>query len=167
MECLDDSTDIWEALERMSVYFDVERIAKYTKLYRSIVESTGDYQFAPNHNQFAAAVASLYIKDQRVLLSVPPGKGKSRILAVILIIKFTLSPLMKFTIVFASEFGKSVDCKKYQQVADFYQINLNMVVFQPGVPIENQVREYDFVLMDEADEILLDNTDDSRGLKNK
>jgi len=42
-----------------------------------------------------------------------------------------------------------------------------MVVFKPGVPICNQVREDDFLLMDEADEIILDYATDSRDLKNK
>ena len=113
--------------------------------------------YSVNNNQFAAAVAVLCDpKSRRQFLSVPSGMGKSRILAAVLVLKHEYDRTNKFTIVFTTDLLKSVDERVYTHLKNLLGLDLDLVVYDSRLLLESQVRKDDFVVIDEADQILLD-----------
>ena len=51
---------------------------------------------------------------------------------------------------------KGVDEKVYSHLRDLLDLNLDLIVYNSKLLLESQVREGDFVVIDEADQILLD-----------
>ena len=78
----------------------------------------GNINFVPNNSQFGCAVAALCDKRKpRSIISIPTGKGKSRVIAAVIALAVTYDDEKAFTIVYSSELLKSVDCKKYELLA--------------------------------------------------
>ena len=71
-----------------------------------------------NSNQFGVAAAVLLkAKTPRMLLSVPSGKGKSRIIAAIITLQAEFSDKQHFTIVYSSRLLMSANEKRYKDLA--------------------------------------------------
>ena len=82
--------------------------------------------------------------------------GKSRIIAAVLVLKHEYDRTNKFTIVFTTDLLKSVDERVYTQLKGLLGLDLDLVVYNSRLLLESQVRKDDFVVIDEADQILLD-----------
>lgn len=117
--------------------------------------------YAINNNQFAAAVAALCSpKSKRQFLTVPSGMGKSRIIAAVLALKNMMEGTQHFTIVFTTSLLRSVDQKVYSILQRLLDIQLDLVVFDSRVLLQSQIRRGDYVIIDEADQVLLDYQED-------
>lgn len=79
-------------------------------------------------------------KHKRIFLSIPPGKGKSRVIAAIIALKKEYSGTKSFTIVFTTELLKSVDAKVYEGIAALLTINIEMVVFDKRMTLAGQIK---------------------------
>ena len=61
-----------------------------------------------------------------------------------------------FTIVYSNEILKSANEKKYKNLATILNKSIEQVVFEAGVTLQSKVYWNSYVLIDEADFILLD-----------
>ena len=91
-----------------------------------------------------------------MLVSVPSGKGKSRIIAAIIALQADFKAVNNFTIVYSNEILKSANEKKYKNLATILNKSIEQVVFEAGVTLQSKVDRGSYVLIDEADFILLD-----------
>ena len=91
-----------------------------------------------------------------MLVSVPSGKGKSRIIAAIIALQADFKAVDHFTIVYSNEILKSANEKKYKNLATILNKSIEQVVFEAGVTLQSKVYRNSYVLVDEADFILLD-----------
>lgn len=91
-----------------------------------------------------------------MLLSVPSGKGKSRIIAAIIALQAEFNDRQHFTIVYSSRLLMSANEKRYKQLAITLGKPIEQIVFDPSVPLQEQLDGDSYVLIDEADHILLD-----------
>ena len=98
-------------------------------------------------------------KHKRNFLSIPPGKGKSRVIAAVIVLMNEYSATRDFTIVFTTELLKSVDQRVYEILSNLLDINIEQVVFDKRAILEGQLRRDSFILIDEADQILLDHAE--------
>ena len=90
------------------------------------------------------------------MLSIPTGKGKSRVIAAVIALAARYDAVSSFTIVYSSELLKSVDTAKYEHLGELLKINVQQVVFDLQLGLKDRVAEDNFLLIDEADFILLD-----------
>ena len=68
----------------------------------------------PNATQYGCAVACILVNKNKVLVSVPSGQGKSRIIGALIAIRSLKNyKIRHITIVFTSELLKGVDEQKY------------------------------------------------------
>ena len=80
------------------------------KKQKRVREILAQNNFSVNNNQFACAVAALCdSRHRRNFLSIPPGKGKSRVIVAVIVLRNEYSGTKDFTIVFTTELLKSVD----------------------------------------------------------
>ena len=89
-------------------------------------------------------------------MKVPSGMGKSRIIIAAIALKHLYSNTKFFTVVFTSNLLKSADEDVFELAAAALGIDLKLVVYDPNSKLSGQVRENDYVVIDEADQILLD-----------
>lgn len=82
--------------------------------------------------------------------------GKSRVIAAAIVLKHLYDKTRSFTIVFTTDLLKSVDEKVYTQLRTLLAIEVALVVYSPKVLLAGQIGK-GFVIIDEADQILLDN----------
>ena len=102
---------------------------QYVKLQERVNYDLGNINFVPNNNQFGCAVAALCDKRKpRTIISVPTGKGKSRVIAAVVALA-NYDGEKAFTIVYSSELLKSVDCKKYELLEQLLKVEITQVVF--------------------------------------
>ena len=67
----------------------------------------GNIDFVPNNSQFGCAVAALCDKRKpRTMISVPTGKGKSRVIAAVVALAASYDEEKDFTIVYSSDLLK-------------------------------------------------------------
>ena len=57
---------------------------------------------------------------------------------------------------FTTELLKSVDKETYEKIARLRGVTVNLVVFDRSMSLDKQIDANDFVLIDEADQIILD-----------
>ena len=82
---LEDSESIEKRLKEMGIDLPSNKIKAYTEKQESVRKILAQNKFSINNNQFACAVAALCdSRYKRTLLSIPPGKGKSRVIAAII-----------------------------------------------------------------------------------
>ena len=94
----------------------------------------------PNNNQFGCAIAGLCDKRRRRnIISVPSGKGKSRIIAAAVVLAARYDGVSNFSIVYSSELLKSVDCHKYELLEALLKVNISQVVFDQAQGLRHQV----------------------------
>ena len=92
-----------------------------------------------NNNQMACVIGAVRCKGKgRVFLTIPPGKGKSRVIAGIIAYKSKFENCKKFTIMFSSELLKGVDEKVYQHIQNVFSVSINLVVYNPKVTFGGQ-----------------------------
>ena len=107
--------------------------------------------------KFGCAIAALCDKRRpRSIISVPSGKGKSRIIAAAVALAARYDGVRNFAIVYSSELLKSVDTRSYQMLGSLLMINIKQVVFDQSVGLRNQIDQDRFLLIDEADFVLID-----------
>ena len=125
-----------------------------------ISRALNDVGLKPNHAQYGIGVGAVCnAKRPRCIISVPSGKGKSRIIAAIIAIRAQSQKLFSqkhFTIVYSSQLLKEVDREKYELLAIIYKTEIRQVVFEGGA-LDTVVDKDSCVLIDEADTVLLDN----------
>ena len=93
-----------------------------------------------NNNQMACVIGAVKCKGKgRVFLTIPPGKGKSRVIAGIIAYKSKFDFCKKFTIMFSSELLKSVDEKVYEHIKNVFCVSINLVVYNPKVAFAGQI----------------------------
>lgn len=112
-----------------------------------------------NNNQYGCAVAAICEPNRkRTILGIPSGKGKSRVIAAIIALKTDFTSTKNFTIVYSSEILKNVDWDKIQLLSILLgkNVTIRQVTFDSRTPLFEQVHSDSFVLLDEADTILLD-----------
>ena len=95
-------------------------------------------------------------KKPRNIISVPSGKGKSRIIAAVVALAAHQDSVNDFTIVYSSELLKSVDSHAYEVLRGFLNLNIKQVVFDKAKGLQTQVDPASFLLIDEADFVLID-----------
>ena len=133
----------------------------YTKRREKIRSLLADVDLECNKNQFGCTVAAICDpKRKRTLLAIPSGKGKSRVIAAIIALKSDFSVTKHFTIVYSSELLKNVDEEKISLLSRMLgkNVTIQQVTFNSKKPLFEQVLPNSFVLIDEADTILLDHT---------
>ena len=110
-----------------------------------------------NNIQYACAVAAVSNRSRpRVIVQIPSGRGKSRVMAAVIALKARQLVSPKFAIVFSSELLRDVDGGKYEQLAELLDVHISLVVFDPEKAVTDQIDSDFFLLIDEADQVLLD-----------
>ena len=141
----------------MNVPLTEKQIKMYNDRRAYLNSYLNDIQLQVNNNQYGCAVAATCQRKPRSIVAVPPGKGKSRIIAALIALKYDFSKDKRFTILYSSELLKSADEAKFRHLEKLlYKSEIHQVVFNPDVPIREQVDETTFLLVDEADTIFLD-----------
>ena len=82
--------------------------------------------------------------------------GKSRIIIAAIALKKLFHATNSFTVVFTTNLLRSADKDVFELAAEALGVDLQLVVYSADGKLEGQVRENDYVVIDEADEILLD-----------
>ena len=114
VDYLDDESDFEEQLEKMDVNISNNKHRQYTKHQKQVNKDLLPCHLQPNNAQFGCAVAALCDKKQpRSIISVPSGKGKSRVIASIVALAAYQDSVKDFTIVYSSDLLKSVDSLAY------------------------------------------------------
>ena len=159
VQSLEDKDCYLERLQEMKVPLTPNQIAKYTARKEAIDAYLEDIGLQVNNNQFGCAVAATYdSKKPRTILAVPSGKGKSRIMAAVIALKYDYAGTREFTILYSSELLKSADHDKFEKLRRLLVgSRIRQVAYSKDVPIGEQVDPNDFLLVDEADTIFLDN----------
>ena len=81
---LEDEDDFDDQLERMDVDISDRKYRQYLSHQRQVNKDLLPCHLQPNNVQFGCAVAALCDKKKtRNIISVPSGKGKSRIIAAV------------------------------------------------------------------------------------
>ena len=144
--------------DRQSTYKN--KSTHYDRLHSLCKTQSEKFNFQPNNNQFACAA---YIHNtlrvrERVLLTMPPGKGKSRIILSLLLV-YQSHPNQKywdrFVIVFTHQELLNADRDMYEQMAQTWGIEIKLLVFNVEI-LQNEINSQDFVIYDEADFVFLD-----------
>ena len=154
---LADCSSIEEKLAEMSVTMAKEKLDRFVSRQQQVAKILGQVDITINNNQFAAAVAAIHDpKSKRQVLSVPSGMGKSRIIAAVVAMKSLFDGLQHFTVVFTTDLLKQADERMLTKLAALLQADLKLVVHDRSKVLDSELREKDFVVLDEADQILLD-----------
>ena len=107
---LEDELEFDAQLERMGIDLSDSKWAEYVKRQDQVNADLRTVSLLPNNNQFACAVAGLCEKRRRRnIISVPSGKGKSRIIAAAVVLAARYDGVANFSIVYSSDLLKSVD----------------------------------------------------------
>ena len=85
--------------------------------------------------------------------------GKSRVIAAAIVLKTLYDGSVNFNIVFTTLLLKGVDEQVYKQLEKLLSLSINMVVYDPSMLLDSQL-EAGFLIIDEADQILLDHQAD-------
>ena len=156
---LEDREDFQAQLVKMQCE-DISKsmLKRLRKLQHDVNRDLAPVGLQPNNAQYGCAVAALYKREHsRSIISVPTGKGKSRIIAAVVNLAVLQQMADKFTVVYSSELLKSVDQRNYELLATLLRVEIQQVVFDKEQGLENQVEQDRFLLIDEADFILIDN----------
>ena len=71
----------------------------------------------------ACAIAAMSNKkERRIFLTIPPGKGKSRVISAIIAYKAKFEHCKDFTILFSSEILKTVDKEVYDLINSLFDL---------------------------------------------
>ena len=109
-----------------------------------------------NNNQIACAIAAVYEKKKRrIFLTIPPGKGKSRVIAAIIAYKAIYENMKDFTIMYSSLLLKVVDEPVYNYLGKLNGVDIKQVTYRSELAFDGQVNAGSMLLIDEADYILL------------
>ena len=81
--------------------------------------------------------------------------GKSRVIAAAIVLKTLYDGSVNFNIVFTTLLLKGVDEQVYKKLEKLLSLSINMVVYDPSMLLDSQL-EAGFLIIDEADQILLD-----------
>ena len=92
---------------------------------------------------------------KRSFLAVPSGQGKSRIIATVIALLARMRNLSKFAIVFPNSLLASVNRSDFQYLDSLFAIN-TQIVARDNAPIGTLIDPDRVLLIDEADQILLD-----------
>ena len=158
MQSLKDTDNWTKKLREMEVHLTEKQIKTYNDRRAYTDSYLNDIELQVNNNQYGCAVAATCERKPRTIVAVPPGKGKSRIIAAIIALKYDFSKDKRFTILYSSELLKSADQAKFNLLQRLLiNSEIHQVVFNPAVPFRDQVDETTFLLVDEADTIFLDN----------
>ena len=117
-----------------------------------------DADMQPNNNQFACAV---YIaenlkstaKEKKIMLTMPPGEGKSRITVALLYLMLKKS-FTRFTLLFSHEAIMKADQISLQRLQKHWGLDIRYKVYEKDEEIP--ARQNDVLIMDEADYLILD-----------
>ena len=158
VQSLQDTDDWTDKLREMNVPLTEKQIQTYNDRRAYTDSYLNDIQLQVNNNQYGCAVAATCERKPRIIVAVPPGKGKSRIMAAIIALKFDFSKDKRFTVLYSSELLRSADEAKFHLLQQLlYGSEIRQVVFNPDKPVRDQVDETTFLLVDEADTVFLDN----------
>ena len=108
---LDDNRNIEQRLGEMQVMPHSTRLKQFKERFANINMELKQIEYSLNNNQIACAIAALYEKkkNKQIFLTIPPGKGKSRVIAAIIAYKAAYENQIDFTILFSSDLLMSVD----------------------------------------------------------
>ena len=120
---MNDQHDFAAQLGQMGIVMSDNKWRQYIKRQAEISAPLADVGLEPNNTQYGCAVGAICDGSrQRCIISVPSGKGKSRIIAAIIAMR-AQSNLFKqphFTIVYSCELLKEMDREKYERLAILY-----------------------------------------------
>ena len=153
-----DQHDFEAQLAQMDVEITEYKWKLFVRMHDQISTTLNDVGLKPNQAQYGIAVGAICNdKMPRSIISVPSGKGKSRIIAAIIAMraKSGLFTQKHFTVVYSSELLQKVDFEKYVLLAIIYDVEIRQVVFEGGA-LDTVVDKESCVLIDEADTVLLD-----------
>ena len=123
-----------DRLKSMGLTLDSEAHSKYIKLQGECNTKARDADMCPNNNQFACAV---YIveklkptpNEKKIVLSMPPGEGKSRITVALLHLMLTKT-ITTFTILFSHDAIMKADEKSLRRLETQWSLDIRCVVYQ-------------------------------------
>ena len=103
----------------------------FEKQFDQINRELKSIDYSLNNNQIACAIAVLTnnAKHKRIFLTIPPGKGKSRVIAALIAYKAAFEEWKKFTILFSDAKLKEVDEHVYQKLNAWYDLAIELKVF--------------------------------------
>ena len=135
---LEDEPEFDAQLERMGIILKENRWQQYVNRQPQVNADLLMVHLQPNNVQFGCAVAALCDKRRpRSIISVPSGKGKSRIIAAAVALAARYVGVQNFTIVYSSELLKSVDTMAYDMLGSLLKIQIKQVVFDKAVGLKN------------------------------
>ena len=105
--CLKDTHDFGLQLAAMDIDINETQYKTYVKRRHETERSLADIGLLPNNNQFGCAVGAVIDRKRpRNVISVPSGKGKSRIIAAVIALRAQYYKQPHFTIVYSTELLK-------------------------------------------------------------
>lgn len=160
MAVLEDVGDWQERLATMKVQMSKSHVKQCSKKLDLVKEVMGRVQLAPNNNQFAIAAHASYHVGLRgrtkLLYSVPPGMGKSRVASTLMYLCQNLERIKHIRYYYTHRKLQNVDSQALQELK----------IVMPGVELSTQCVEArhetiaagndTLVILDEADDIIVD-----------
>ena len=142
----------------MGLDIDAETHLKYLKLQSECNARARDADVSPNNNQFACAV---YIaetlkpntKEKKIMLTMPPGEGKSRITVALLYLMLK-KHVTSFTLLFSHEAIMRADQISLCRLQTHWGMDIRYEVYEKDKEI--LARKNEVLIMDEADYLVLD-----------
>ena len=116
-----------------------------------------ELNYKPSHSQLANAITSvmLFAHHNRILLTIPPGKGKSRVVcAIATLFKKVRKSVNRIFICFSSDILHETDKQVYASLNQLHDIEIKLVVGMKNVA--EQIGPEDLLILDEADYHLFD-----------
>ena len=116
-----------------------------------------ELNYKPSHSQLANAITSVMLvaHHNRILLTIPPGKGKSRVVcAIATLFKKVRKSVNRIFICFSSDILHETDKQVYASLNQLHDIEIKLVVGMKNVA--EQIGPEDLLILDEADYHLFD-----------
>ena len=139
--------------------FNLTKMNKETaeKYKNDILPRLSDLNYKPSTSQMAcAAIASLlFSSHKRQLITIPPGKGKSRVVcAIATIFKKVKKSVKRIFITFPSEILMKTDKVVYERLNDILGSDLEIKLSVGTSTLD--MNSHDLLILDEADWHLFD-----------
>ena len=129
-------------------------LVKASQMHANLKVHLAELGYLPSFSQFACAIIAhmLFTHHKKILLSIPPGKGKSRVVcALAALFASYRKTITKIFICFTSEILLETDKEIYDHLNDSSPIKIVRVVGLDSVTDSNAL-----VILDEADHHVFD-----------
>ena len=155
---LRDDTTFFDRVRNIGLTLTPVDHQKYGKHQSDCNIKAEEAEFMPNNNQFGCAVfiaehLKATAKENKILFTMPPGEGKSRITVALLYLMMKKN-VTYFTLLFSHEAIMKADQDKLERLETQWGLDIRYEVYAADKEISARTNE--MLIIDEADYLLLD-----------